>query len=288
MSQKPNPRTIGLFVVMALMIAIAAILLLGSSKLFEQADYYVLYFDGDLSGLDVGAPVTTHGVKIGEVTRIALVYDYADHTLSAPVIIRVSHDVFRHVNEQNHEPDEATMQLHIERGLRARLETLSIVTGKLRISLDHHPETVALYRGTTSGLPEIPTLPTTLQHVAQKLANLPLESIITDIHRSVRSLTSFLESGKMADTVDELNQTLVEVNATLRSGEMQSVVLSLDQTLSEMQNLLQQINQPAGPFRRELTEALQQITEASRSIRHLTDYLNRHPDALIRGKGDTP
>ena len=98
MSKKANPATIGLFVIVAVILAFAAVLVLGSGKFMEDAQTYVLYFEGDLNGLDVGAPVTSRGVKVGEVTSVSIVYDHETLSIVTPVLIKIRPGAYVEVN----------------------------------------------------------------------------------------------------------------------------------------------------------------------------------------------
>ena len=133
MSKKANPAAVGIFVIAGIILATFGLIVLGSGNLFKESQKYVLYFDGNLGGLDVGAPVTLKGVKIGQVTDISLIYDHETQEVAMPVSVEIMKDTFIEINKEKDpvNPGNA-MKVHIERGLRARLETQSIVTGKTK------------------------------------------------------------------------------------------------------------------------------------------------------------
>jgi paraquat-inducible protein B len=252
MSTKSNPALLGLFIVGALALAAAGLLILGGGHLFEPSRSFVLYFDGDLNGLDVGAPVTSRGVRIGEVTSISLVFNPETETIATPVVIRVYGRVFEEPEASARRLSDIPMQRMIENGLRARLELQSVLTGKLRVNLAFHPETPIRLRGTETGLAEIPTMPTALESLTQQFSELPLDQIITDIHISMRQIAGFLEEGKLERTVEEMNTTLAGLSAMMEAGDVH--------------------------------DALSEIRDSARTLRVFLDFLNRHPDALLRGK----
>jgi len=288
MSKKANPTAIGVFVVVAAVIAVAGILVLGSGRLFEQSKSYILIFEGDLNGLDVGAPVTSKGVRIGEVEKISIVYDHATDTISTPVIIKIMKRSFVEVNQDPDVPklDGQNMDLHVERGLRARLETLSLVTGKLRVSLGFHPDKPAVFRAAHTDLDEIPTIPTAIENVMQKVSELPLSDIVIDLRKSMASVATFFESGTLEKTFEELNKTMAEISEVVKSSDLKSAISAMDDTLIKTQELMGEMTRGVKPMQRELMKSLEEFSDAARSAQNLLEYLERHPEALIHGKGN--
>ena len=130
MSKKANPTVIGIFVVLAIALAAVAIIILGSGKLFAETEPYVLYFEGDLSGLDVGAPVAYQGVQVGSVTAIKLQYNTDSGEIFIPVYIELETDLIEYVG--SHAAGKG-LEYHIEKGMRAQLHSQSLVTGKLKV-----------------------------------------------------------------------------------------------------------------------------------------------------------
>ena len=261
MSKKANPMVIGVFVVCATIIAVAGVLVLGSGKFFSESREYVLYFEGNLSGLDAGAPVTFKGVRVGQVSDISLIYDHADDTLSIPVTIEISRDCFAQVNGEGG-GSEDNMKLHIDRGMRAQLKSQSLVTGKLKVELDYYKDTPANYVAKDSSLPEVPTIPGSLDSLARRVSDLPWEDIIRDIRASSKAMSELAESGKLQESLDLLNATLADSH-----------------------KMMAEMNKGAAPFRKEILLMVEELSDAARSAQFLMDYLERHPESLIHGKG---
>lgn len=308
MSKKANPAVIGGFVVAAIVIALAGVLVLGSGRFFRESRSYVLHFEGDLSGLDVGAPVTFRGVRIGQVTDVSIVYDHATDDITTPVVVEITRDAFLDRNAGQAAQLGRGMKLHIDRGLRARLASQSLVTGKLKVSLDYFPETEAVYRAVDKTLAEIPTVPGALDSLAQRLSALPFEEIVIDLRESTKGIASLMGSGTLQETLDELSGTLsnisvvvsstevegaisslegilTDISEVIRSAEIRQVVTSIDDTLQESQRLMRDVREGAEPLRREVLVALDKLADAARSARSFLDYIDRHPEALIHGKG---
>jgi paraquat-inducible protein B len=110
----------------------------------------------------------------------------------------------------------------IERGLRARLEMPSIVTGQLQVGLDFYPEKTAIYRSSDSMYPEIPTIPTTFQELAKRIEKIPLDEIFEKLLSAINATQKSVESmegavGENSTLVYQLNKTLEEVSSLSRS-----------------------------------------------------------------------
>src|SRR5210317_1180199 len=98
MAKQANTTMIGGFVVVAVFILAASVVILGSGKLFQRTESFVLYFDSSIKGLNVGSPVLLQGVQIGSVTKILIRANRNDLTMSIPVFIQIRLDKF-HVDE---------------------------------------------------------------------------------------------------------------------------------------------------------------------------------------------
>jgi paraquat-inducible protein B len=231
MSKKVNKTAIGLFVLIGVVLVILAILVFGSGSLFKSTAKYVLYFDGSLKGLSVGAPVTFRGVKIGSVKNIGLVYNEKTREIALPVVIEIEQRIKGSPSLGNIDNDRKMIAL----GLRARLEIQNLLAGQLLISFDFYPDKAPVFYGLKSDYPELPTVP-----VSQDFLELINDVPIKDITRN-------------------LNDTLRGLNKIVNSSELESGL---------------------GEF----TDALREMKEASHSVRLLTEYLELHPEALLKGK----
>lgn len=284
MSKKANPTAIGAFVVAGLIIALGAVMVLGSGNLLDKPARFVLYFEGDLNGLDVGAPVTARGVKIGTVESVVLEFDRRESVLRTPVVINIMPGSFvdKHSGEQ-----VLDVHVQIERGLRARLATISMVTGKLRVILDYFPDSpVELHADENSLYPEIPTIPTTMETVVSKLQEMPLDKIMEDIQASMNIISAFFQSGRLEENTDKLSITLDSLNTLLKEAKLPVVLESVNQTLQKTQETLAELSRASRPMQHEYSLAVAEFTDTARSVRNLVDYLERHPEALLRGKGE--
>jgi paraquat-inducible protein B len=324
MSKKVNPTSIGLFIVVGLALGVAGLLLFGSSRLFTSSTRCILYFDNSLNGLNEGAPVRYRGVTIGSVERVMIHYNQAANDTAMPVLIEIRDDLV-HERWVGQRPFESFTDLDklVNAGLRASLETESLVTGVLYVSLDIlSPPPPAVYHQTKGMYLEIPTRRTDIQQLLQNLARLDiaglmerLNALITRIETSVGGLKLGEISDGMTHLVNSLNEvvsspnltnSLANLEATIEQYRLLAVKVhdrvdplasSLTNTLDQAGTALTQIQAgvqnlrdllaPDSALRNELTIALDQLANAAHSISALGDFLQTHPNALITGRRAT-
>jgi paraquat-inducible protein B len=180
MAKQANRMMIGGFVVIAVIILAASLVVFGSGKFFKKTNEYVLYFDGSVKGLSVGAPVLFQGVQVGAVTSISIQADMDTSKVDIPVIVEIEPERFVTESGQHAESDEELREQItrlIEAGMRAVLEMQSFITGQLMIEVDFHPDTPVNLRNIDKDHLEIPTIPSTTQRLAQTLQRLDLEGM---------------------------------------------------------------------------------------------------------------
>ncbi|MFH1717974.1 MAG: MlaD family protein [Planctomycetota bacterium] len=232
MSRKANKTMIGLFVIAALVLLIIGIVVLGSETLFKQTNKFVLYFDGSVKGLSIGAPVTFRGVNIGAVKDISLIYDSKAGTIMLPVIVEIEQGRIEGAPSFGEFGGDKKL---IELGLRGKLEVQSFLTGQLMISFDFYPDKPAQLRAILNQYPELPTLPT-----SPDIFELMNEMQIKEIAKNIESITK-------------------EINRLVNSSDLPRSIYELRDTLQEMRLTM-------------------------RSLRLLTEYLEQHPEAILKGK----
>ncbi|MBB3268258.1 paraquat-inducible protein B [Azospirillum sp. OGB3] len=179
MAANANPKVVGGFVVGAIALLVLAVALFGGGNLFVTRPRAGTYFQGSVAGLEVGAPVTYQGVRVGEVKSIRLEVDNATLTPRMPVEFDFIPGAVKWSDRPLH-PGE--FQRLIERGLRAKLVSQSLVTGLLAIELGYYPDTTAKLVG---GLPppviEIPSVQSDLESLKKTLGSLPLDQIANSL-----------------------------------------------------------------------------------------------------------
>ncbi len=328
MTKKANPKVIGAFVVGAMVLATIGVIVFGSGKFFEEKHLWVLFFPGSVKGLTVGAPVTLKGVQVGTVTDITVVIDRETMTFQTPVYVEVFPDRIKDIGEYSPaekkkiaaDPDEA-IKLLVERGLRAKLELQSLVTGKLQVAFDMYPDTPVHYVGLEKKVPELPTIPTAMEQLAKTLENLPIKEILEDARKTMAAIEKIATSPELTEAVTALNRTLHYVSKLARNldDRVGPLTTSIVRTMRDTQKLVQNVNtqveptftelqetlktaqasvknaelalasvsdvvDPDSTLMYELTRTLEQLKVMAESINSLVGYLQRQPDALIRGK----
>lgn len=258
---------------------------------------YVLYFNESLRGLSVGAPVTLLGLPAGEVTEVGLDFDAKTTNVRGRVgIVTYPERLIAHLNQQQAENGKAALrnmqQRHAliqrlveQRGLRAQLRSGSLISGQLFVALDYFPNTAKAKVDWSRDPVELPVTASTvadieakLTSVITKLEKLPYDEIGADLTKALATLNQTLQDTSKAinhidsDVTPGLKTTVEEINRAINSAD--AVLRNTDATL---------VGRDA-PAQQELRDALQEIARAARSVRALVDYLERHPEALIRGK----
>jgi len=262
------------------------------------ARVYVLRFSESVLGLSVGAPVTLLGIPAGEVTQVGLSVDPATMALHPRVLItffperilaRVTARDQATAKVMTEGSDKVRLQLIRriveEQGLRGQLKSGNLLTGQLFVAFNYFPGAPKPKIDWTQDplelpvvLSTIPDLEAKLSGILAKLDSLPLEAIGREVQDDLTSLkrtledTSKLLSRIDAELVDPLKTTLEETRRAIASADR--MLTNTDATL---------VGKDA-PVQQDLRDALQEMVLAARSLRVLTDYLERHPESLIRGK----
>jgi paraquat-inducible protein B len=218
MSKRGNPKLIGGFVLGAIVLVIVGLLAFGSGQYFAPRDEAVLYFAGSLAGLDVGSPVTFRGVKVGTVTRIVIQYDIREQKLRIPVYIELDPAKFQIVSGKR---SGTNIKELVQRGLRARLQIQSLVTGQTSVDFDFYPDTpIHLVTVATDEL-ELPTLPSdidllkaNLSSLLEKLSKLPLEKISSALLGAIDSANGMFQDTRAV--VKQAGGLVGNVNAQVK------------------------------------------------------------------------
>ena len=252
MSKKASPAKIGAFVVGTVVLVVVGVLIFGSGKLLAKRFPWVVYFDGSVKGLNVGAPVSFRGVKVGEVTDIRVVLNPTDASIHTPVYIVIEPDRIATVGERPRsmvhsffgnllafitgepgEDDSPMAERLIQRGLRAQLALQSLVTGQLFVQLDFHPQSTIKLKGFHSDRLEFPTIPSKLAELSRKLENIPIDDLANAALRAVEGFDSFM-----------------------RSPELRSAVVSLDETMKHMSRVAGEVDANFSGLRRDVDSTL--------------------------------
>ncbi len=335
MSTKVSKTAIGAFVLGAIVLLVAGVLVLGSGKFLTTKHYYVTYFQGSVKGLNVGSPVMFRGVKVGAVSDISIMADPATRTLEIPVVFDLEVEKVQGASPELRRDPKFIDKAVKEFGLRTQLQTQSFVTGQLMVALDFFPDTPVRYVGLSKKYHEIPSIPTSLQQLQKTLENLPFKEIVESLNHTLgeidrvvsdidaKKTTRTIEAGihdvqilvrhvneKIDPLVDNLTQTSTAARGTLdqakttfaqaektlalKEGVPGEIAASLKETLAKSSASLDQLRAALGTYEKlaernadlgySVNKTLIELESTSRSVRSLADYLERHPEALIKGK----
>jgi len=209
MARKANKTVIGMFVVGAVALLVLGITIFGSGVFLKRSDKYVLFFDGSIKGLSVGAPVIFRGVKIGNVSEISLIYDKKSRNVLIPVVIDVELSRVKGAPDKLGYPD---YRMLIDEGLRARLEVQNFITSSLMLAFDFYPGKPEKMYGIIRDYPELPTLPIS-PDIFEVMDEIPVKEIAEDLRQAVSGINKLVNSRG----ISELDKTLNEITQAARS-----------------------------------------------------------------------
>lgn len=241
----------------------------------------LLHFNQTLRGLAPGATVDFRGLTIGEVKSIGIEFDSQRREFRMPVLVHIYPDRLRQryprTDAATRYTHEQILQFMVQRGLRAQLRTGNLLTGQLFVAFDFFPKLPPVRVDTAKMPVEIPTVPNRLDEIqteiaglASKLNKVPFDQIGADLQKALVSLNSTLVNAEAL--IKNLNNDV--------APEMTAAVKDVRKTLSAAERTLSE----DAPLQQDLRQTLQELTRAASSLRILTDYLERHPESVIRGK----
>jgi paraquat-inducible protein B len=248
---------------------------------------FAMIFKESVRGLSPGAPVDFRGLTVGEVSGIHVAHDTRTKEVNMLVEMRIYPERLRsRVVGAVPDPKEyhAILNEMVEHGLRAQLKSGNLLTGQLLVALDFFPNAPKAKVNWATNPPRFPTTPgslvelqATLMRIAKKLEKLPLDELAGDVRQTVQTLDATLKDADTMirkvdkDMLPEMKMTLEESRKTLEEGR--KTLGAAKQTLSA-----------DAPLQQDLRETLRELARTAQSLRVLTDYLERHPESLIRGK----
>jgi paraquat-inducible protein B len=263
---------------------------------------YVVHFDGAVGELEPGAPVRLRGFPVGTVTRVQLSYDARTGTLDTPV--RIALDPTRlDLAIPEGGPDrraavDAMLKRLVASGLRARLTQDPPLVGAREVALDFVPGAAPaqlVVRGDSREIPSAPAgdIDAILAHVDQvatTVAALPIAQTARDIRRTAAQVAALTASPQIRESVEHIDHVVTQLDSTL-----QQVSPQIGPLVTELRDTAREADRAAGAASRmlgsggqaqdDLPTAVSELTDMARSMRALADYLGRHPEAIVRGKG---
>ncbi len=314
---KPRATLIGVFVLGAIALVVAGVLVFGGGVLLQKPFRFVSFFHRSAVGLQVGAAVTFRGGRVGQVNSIA---------------IRVNPDTSSSIIQVNMEllpetvtvygarliPSENTLATLLQRGLTAQLVIQSFVTGQWNVDLDFRPGVQASRLGLSTTVPEVPTVPSPLEEI-------DIAKTWEAVERTLASLNGILESPELKQTIKELAGLVSTLRHTLNTVDREAAALSgtgreaitssaasLQKTLASVQTLAANLDRetaltlseadgtfksagtaldganvlldPRGRTLIQVDRAVDDLAAAAARLRNLAERVDRDPSILIRGR----
>lgn len=241
MSRHASSTLIGAFVLGALGLVIATVLLLTGGQWFEKRGQHVLYFEGSAQGLQEGAPVVFLGVKIGTVKRIRLGLDGNNGKFLVSVTIEIEPQTIQSGSAHPVDLGDASeMRLLVEKGLRGQLRIQSLLTGQLYVDLDFHPEKPAQFLALDQNLSEIPTIPTTTTELANRFDRFPMERFLSDVAEISAGMKALLNARETQNLPARMESTLKQFESLAATLETRSgpVLDNLQTTLDALRGAI--------------------------------------------------
>lgn len=275
----------------------------GPSETLAVSLPYLVQFNAAVGNLPVRSPVTLRGFTVGEVSSVGLRVDPRTGRISTPVVLDLDPTRFHIVGSAAAAGESArafnrTLEKLVREGLRAQLTRTLPLIGSRQVVLEMVPGAPAAKLGTSQRYPLIPTAPGGgLAALSQTLTSLPLTQIADNVRALTAQLRRLASSPQLRESIRHLNRTLAALEKTARQAgpEVAPTLVSLRRTAAQLRGIATQIDATAEAARRALgaspaapsgnvRQTLDELARAARAIRSLANYLDRHPEALLRGR----
>jgi paraquat-inducible protein B len=307
-NQKRSATLIGTFVIGGIVLFLAGLVAFSTSSLFARKQEFVMYFDSSLKGLSAGSPVSFRGVQIGQVTNIVMEIDKERRHIVTPVYVEIDYEKFRMpgIAGQISLLAEPPIKKMIERGLRAQLQSQSLITGQMYIELEFRPSYAAqMHDYNHTGLDEIPTIPSqlaqvqaTLQSALESFRKLELQELADT---SVATLkTAHAAAYEFYEVMHKINKRIdpILANIDTATGEGTKAIIDLQQAMKDVRaasdnasKMFRSVDKEVAAVSPSVNKgadnarvAFEEVAAAMRALKELAEYLERNPDALLTGK----
>jgi paraquat-inducible protein B len=279
---------------------------IAASASYARKIPFIGYFPGSVKGLAAGSDVTFHGLKVGEVTSVALSYDHKTDAVLAPVKFEVQPERFLGVGRRAFTTPAEGVGDALSRGLHATLQSGSLITGQMEVTLDMSPDarpaTLAMDGGAfvmpTTGSAGFEGLASAANELLNKVNAMPFAQIGSSLDGTLRALDTITNGPQLKQSLVSLAATMQTAQSTVHKLDqgmtpalqrLPEITASLQKTLTQTNKLMLSMDSGYGDqttFNRNLERLMIQFGDAAQSMRALSDLLQRHPEALVRGRVD--
>ena len=273
----------------------------------EDASYtrsikVISYFPGSVKGLAPGSDVTMHGLRVGQVTKVRLVYDPNKDTIMAPVRYEVQPERILGIGKRVFKTDQEAAAGVIKKGLRASLQSASLITGQQVVALefvkDAPPEPVTkdgedFVLPTTEG-GGFAGLASSANDLLGKVNSIPFDQIGQSLNGILKSVNDMTQGPQLKKALTDLSAMIGSAQGMVQrldTKQLPQLTADLEKTLTSANKLVLSLDSGYGDntkFNRDLDRLMAQTTDAVRSMRALADLLARHPEALVKGRPEGP
>ena len=316
MNARTRPRLVGLFVLGALALVVVGVAAISSGRMFAQWRTWVVFLPGSAGGLKEGAPVTMRGVQIGQVRDLDIFFLGKGHQVGIMVTINVRRGSIKTLTGEKMVAslsDAEVVRQQVAEGLRAQLKSSSPIAGQKSIDLDFMPDRPARFSGVDAPYPEVPTAPTGMEMLNDKIeatlkqiSDLPIDEVVKQLRDTLASAQNLLDSGDLRGAIRNLSVALATANRTLEAAgktvggidglvsDLRTTTTTTNDTMKSLQTSVDQLNRTLATVDRnvertadtqlEAAQTLDEMRELMKSLRFLVDDLQQHPEALLQGK----
>jgi len=319
MGMKPSKTLIGAFVLGAIALSVLGLMTFGAGRYFSKQPTYVMFFDGSVKGLNLGAPVVFKGVKVGTVSDISLSFNAQSQSVQIAVLAELNPNTI--TNSHKGVNPKAFLDDLIKQGLKAQLQHQNLLTGQLVVGLDFYPERTARPARPGYKYPEIPTIPSSIEELTRAVEKLPIGQLVNKLTSAIDGVEKAATSPELMKSIQTMNLALEDMRRLIENvnahvdpiasdvrgtlEDSRQMVQSFERRSSSLQASIEQTAEAAraamvqaektfravehassgdSPAMYQISQAMERISEASYSLKNLSDYLSRHPEALLSGK----
>lgn len=270
---------------------------------FRQRIPFLVYFHGSVRGLSPGAPVELYGIQVGNVTGVDLQFDPTGRDSRVAVRLEVQPErIMRPEQLRQAEPIDVSRNL-VERGMRVQLRSANLLTGQLVVAFDFFPDARKAEVTQENGVIVLPSVPGGLDSITAsagdilaKIDALPLDQIGRNLNEMLSGLRDVTAGPDLKQSLRALSGTLASVQSLAQTAERDAgpALKRLPEIAASLQSAVERTGRLIGSadagygknsqFRRDVQRLLDQLSDTARSVRLLADYLDQHPEALIRGR----
>ena len=273
---------------------------------FTEKVRFVMFFEDSVRGLTVGAPVEFKGIKVGSVIGVRLEYEERTGAFRIPVVVELEPERILDRGERMKKAPRDAFQSLVKRGLRARLQTGSLLTGQLFIDLDMQPKTPIRLVGAGRTEPELPTvmgnleqMTTQMKGIVDKLDKVDIVAIGSELQSTLKGTAAFANSPNLDKTIADLAASLSSLRGILRKVDdrAEPITANLEQALAAARDALEKSKatmaavegglSPESPMHDNAARLAQELSSTAKSLRSLVEMLERSPQSLLFGRKPT-